>query len=275
MTDTLAETPASTAAETPTVETPAPSTDATKNDAPPEVKSQEPTQEPTEAEKVRAAMQKRIDKLTQRSSETDRKYQEAISKLTKLEPPIDPAPKQEDYASTEEFLKAQGAYEERQKISQQNAQEQREANQRSYQEKLKAKGEEIALKEVELRKTTPDYDETVQVLNEYVEAADQSSPGFTVFRDVLMSAPDLPALSYHLGKNPDLCERLSKMEPAEIAWTLIREAVKLESAPKPQAQPIAKPPSPVTGQSESAKDPEDMTQAEWLEWRNKSLKKRK
>ncbi len=262
------------AAETPVTETPVAApvetasepSDDVKSDAPAndEVKA-EPEAKPelTELDKYKHATQKRIDRLTAKQNEQERQYQEAMQKLAQYEQTkADAGPKEEDFQTTEEFLKAQGAWEARQEFAKAEAAKSAEQAQKAYEEKIANRSKEVGLQEAEFRKTTPDYDEATAVLNEFVGSVNQKSGQFTVLRDVLMSAPDLPALSYHLGKNPDLLESLMTKEPAQVAWTLIEEAIKLRDAPKKQQTVTAAPPTPVSGQSQTSKPLDAMSYKE-------------
>lgn len=230
-------------------------------------KANENKKEPTEVEKIRYSMQKRIDRLTARNSEMERKYQEAIQSLEKYKQPEanKAAPKETDFETTEDYLKAVGKFEAEQEFAKQQKAKEAEQQQKTYAEKLAAKKAEFEAKEAEIRKTTPDYDDAVSVLNEYVELADKESDGFSVFRDVLMESNDMAAMSYHLGKNPDLLESMTKMTPAQIARTLFRLEYDLEKAPAKQAtqhqQPT--PPKPSSGSTKSQdKSLRDLSYAE-------------
>ncbi|TXH13055.1 MAG: hypothetical protein E6R03_11870 [Hyphomicrobiaceae bacterium] len=231
-------------------------TDVPANDtqeAPAESEPKAEKKELTEEEKYKHGTQKRIDRLTAKLAEQERTARELAERLASYEASkqTDTAPKEEDFETTEEYLKAVGKHEALKEIEKQNAAKAQEEAQKTYAEKMAKRSAEVSAQEAEFRKTTPDYDDATQVLNEYVEMADKQSAGFAVFRDVLMSAPDLPALSYHLGKNPDLMESMLKMEPAQIAWTLIEQAIKLRDAPKDTPKRPSSPPNPSKGSSVS------------------------
>ena len=252
------------------VETPSEPSDDVKTDVPstePDAKADEPVvekKELTEEEKYKHGTQKRIDRLTAKLAEQERTARELAEKVAQYETSkqTDTAPKEEDFQTTEEYLKAVGKYEAMQEIAEANKAKAQEEAQKTYAEKMAKRSAEVSAQEAEFRKVTPDYDDATQVLNEYVEMADKKSAGFSVFRDVLMSAPDLPALSYHLGKNPDLMESMLKMEPSQIAWTLIEQAIKLRDAPKEPVKQTSAPPSPVGGSSKATKALDQMSYQE-------------
>jgi hypothetical protein len=68
-----------------------------------------------------------------------------------------------------------------------------------------------AQKEAELKKVTPDYDEKVSEVESSISLLtdkQKSSTEFQVFRDMLFSSDNMPALTYELGKNPDLLDKM-------------------------------------------------------------------
>jgi len=108
--------------------------------------------EPTEAEKVKYGMQKRIDKQTAKMAEMERLLQEAQMELQKhIVAPKQDAPKEEDFATYEEFLKAQGRWEvvqEQKEAQQKQAQADRDA---AYQKTIAERKAMFEEKEVEFK----------------------------------------------------------------------------------------------------------------------------
>jgi len=265
MTDNLDVNPAQTEVET-TVTTSEPSTETKQNDAPDDAKSD--FVPPTPEEKQLA--QKRIDKITARYKEQERRAEQLEAELNQYrqQKPKNDEPKESDFETIEDYFVAKGKHEAKEeyaKIANQQKQEQLNKIQAEALNKKRAAFEES---EAELRKTTPDYDDKVKVLNQFIDIAPKQSAEFQVFRDVLMNAPNMPELVYHLGSNPEIVEKMMEMSPVDVAWTLIREAVKLESAPKRKQTPImATPPSPVSGSKSGDKSLENLSykelQARW------------
>jgi len=259
--ETVNEAPSNDVAEV--SETPEPSEAQTDDAATDETEAKEVKPELTEVEKIKHATQKRIDKLTAKSSQLEQKYQEAIQELEKYkQPQTNDAPKEDDFETVEDYLKAVGKWEAKQEAAKADQERRQLEAKAAYEAKISAKRAEFETKEAEMRKTTPDYDETVQVLNEHVDTVDKNTPGFQVFRDVLMGSNDMAALSYHLGKNPDLLESMQKMEPIQVARTLFRLELELENAPK--AKPVSQPtpPKPTSGGAKTSKALEDLSYAE-------------
>lgn len=259
MSEELAATPE---IEVATTETPEPSTEAVKTDDVQAEESKEQPKELSEVDKVKYAMQKRIDRLTAKAAELERSHIEAVEKLKQFEQPKSNAPREEDFETTEDYLKALGKYEAQQEIEAQKKAEAEANKNKAYEEKIAAKKAAFEAQEAEIRKVTPDYDETVQVLNEFVSTVNTRTQEFQVFRDVLMDSKNMPAISYELGKNPDLLDKLTKIPPVEIARTLFRMEYDIEKREKPQPQTQPAPPKPVSTSSKGGKSIEDMSYKE-------------
>lgn len=264
MSEELAQVP-----ETVETQQPEPSNEAAKTDDAPQVEAdeggepaKEQPKELTEVDKVKYAMQKRIDRLTAKAAELERSHIEAVEKLKQFEQPKSSAPNEDDFETTEDYLKALGKYEAQQEIEAQKKAEAEEIKNKAYAEKIAAKRAAFEAQEAEIRKTTPDYDEAVQVLNEFVSTVNTQTQEFQVFRDVLMDSKNMPAISYELGKNPDLMDKLSKSSPVEIARTLFRLEYDIENRAKPTTQTQPAPPKPVTNSSKTTKSLEEMSYKE-------------
>lgn len=80
-------------------------------------------------------------------------------------------------------------------------------------------------------------------------------------------------VAYYLASNPQEVYALASMSPVQA----IKHVAKLEGqlSAKPKASnPLPKPPSKVSGNSEAAPNPQKMSTAEWMEWRNAQISKR-
>lgn len=252
MSEELAIEPVETVTDAPAevTETPEPSeaqTDETA-EAPAEAK-EEQKPELTEADKIRHAMQKRIDRLTAKSSAAEQQLQEVMERLKQFDQPkTNDAPKEEDFETVEDYLKAVGKWEAKQEFARAEQDKAAQTQKQAFEARMTEKRASFEAKEAELRKATPDYDDAVQVLNEYIETVDQKSPGFQVFRDVMMESEDMAAMSYHLGKNPEIVEKLSKSNPIEVARILFNLERDLKETPKKAAQVAPKPPTAIKAQ---------------------------
>lgn len=242
-----------------------PSDDKQEDDVKPDGEAKENKPEPTEAEKVKYAMQKRIDKQTAKLADYERLLAEKEAVLLKAQPQQTNAPKEEDFATYEEYLKAQGRWEvvqEQKEAQQKQAQADRDA---AYQKTMSERKAMFEEKEVELKKVTPDYDEKVGEVESTISLltdSQKASTEFQVFRDMLFSSDNMPALTYELGKNPDLLDKLLTMNPLQIARQIARLELQIENAPKQQHKPVTAPPTPISSGSKANKSVTEMSYKE-------------
>lgn len=76
---------------------------------------------------------------------------------------------------------------------------------------------------------------------------------------------------YELAKDRDTAYRVMRMSPVKMAVEVTRLAEKVS---KPKPAPVSKAPAPikpVKGAANAEPDPEKMSTAEWMEWREKKL----
>lgn len=248
-------------------ETPEPSeaqTDETA-EAPAEAK-EEQKPELTEADKIRHAMQKRIDRLTAKSSAAEQQLQEVMERLKQFDQPkTNDAPKEDDFETVEDYLKAVGKWEAKQEAA--------KAEQERRHKEIQAKQQEIEdgqrkifdLRADELRKTTPDFDDTAQAFVEEL-AELKPSEGTEALKTIIRSSPLGADLIYHLGKNPDVVESLKKTDTVGLARTLFRIEYDLEKAPKPQPSVSPKPPRAVGSKSNATKSLAESSPEDIVKW---------
>lgn len=85
--------------------------------------------------------------------------------------------------------------------------------------------------------------------------------------ETIMDSDLGPEIAYHLGKNPSEAVRISQLSPASQARELGRIEATI-SAPKPAVKTAPKPVNPVGAKGSSgAKDPTKMTMAEYVAFR--------
>jgi hypothetical protein len=237
----------------------------------PERAEESPKKELTELERVKYGMQKRIDRQTARLSEMERRYQSLQQEIEGYrKKPEDGAPKEDDFENVEDYLKAVGKWEAKQEIEKTEKTRKEEDLKKAYMSKLEAKRAMHEAKEAEFRKAMPDYDDAVQVLNEYLATVDPNTDGFRVFRDVMLGSKDMAAMSYHLSKNPEMLETLAKSEdPIDVARVLFRVEYDLERAPKDKPKSQPKPPeASKSGAGKSVKRVDEMSARELVKWAN-------
>ena len=160
----------------------------------------------------------------------------------------------------------------------------------SYESYLEAKADyQVAekLKEVETRAERARQEQAIREREEsWQQRQKQAAKRYEDFAEVTM-ADDLtitpimaeaikdsdmgPDVAYYLGKNPDLAEKIARMNPAaqvrEIGKIEARLEVNKEPARRPSKAPA--PIEPVTGSKGSTVDPGQMSQAEYEAMRKK------
>lgn len=141
-------------------------------------------------------------------------------------------PKPEDFKTVGEYTRALTKY-----LVDKKATEAGEANARqSAADRAKAQAEETTTafvkRQSEFMKATPDYEEVVGE-----SELDVPSAGMQYIVESEMG----PHLAYHLAKNPDVVERLSKLSPARCVAELGKLEARLEEAAKGKPNGEAKP----------------------------------
>lgn len=92
--------------------------------------------------------------------------------------------------------------------------------------------------------------------------------------EVLMTSDHGPAVVDYLGNHLDEASRILSMPPHLAAAALARIEVRVSTQKqKPVTSAPNPPPTLGGGKATVAKNPDDMSQAEWLAWRSSSLKK--
>lgn len=254
--------------DTPETETSEPSTDANQEgeisesskavEAKPEQK-----QELTEAEKIKYGMQKRIDRQTAKNAQMEREIAELRSLVEKSQPAKQSdEPQENQFETTEEYLIAKGKHEARKEYEAANAKAKQDVEAREYNEKVAKIRQAFEVKETEFRKTTPDYDDAVSVVNDYIGTAPKDSMHVAVFRDFIMESDNPAPLLYRLGRDPEIIESMTEMTPMKFARALVRLEMELENAPKQVATKTATPPSPVKGTTSGQKKLDEMSYTE-------------
>lgn len=241
-------------------------TDAPATDEKAEAKAEKA--EPSEVEKVKAAMQKRIDRLTAQRSEAERRAREYEEKIKSSAPTQkDDAPKEADFETYEDFLIAKGKHEAKKEYEAKQSEAKRLETQEAQAKENEALRQKFEASESEFRKNVPDYDDTVQVLNEAISSVNHKSAEFQAFRETLLSSENMPALSYHLGKNPDLLDEMQTLKPIQIVRRLIALEMGIKPADKKVAAPLPQPVKSPSGKGGFNKPLGEMTAAEIDAWR--------
>lgn len=123
----------------------------------------------------------------------------------------------------------------------------------------------------EFAKTVEDFSEVVSNPRLHISPA---------MAEAIQDSDDGPALAYHLGKNPDVADKIAQLPATAAARELGRIEARLAyEREKAKEKPVSKtpPPPPKVDGTDPAveKDPDQMTADEWLKWREKQIAKKR
>ena len=224
-------------------------------------------EEKTEYQKEKERVQKRIDKLTWEKNEEKRRAYALEQEIERLK-----APKQQKQAQAgapdpnefeagkydPDYIEALTDYKTKLAID-------------NYQEsvKIQQRQEGVAKLQQVAREQYSDYDDVTE------EFLAHPLSNIKEFNDLLMDTDNPIELAYYLGKNPDQLDKISEMTPAQAARYIGRLEAQIEQKPKPlESKKTSNAPKPVApvGSAKpttAVKDPNDMSMAEYAEWRKK------
>jgi len=194
-------------------------------------KADEPKPELTEVEKVKQAMQKRIDRQTaafkaqqERTRQLEQQFQELSAKVPK--PEDDPKP--DDYDTYEEYEQARieklAERKANERLKQAKEEELKVARERQQQEVAR----QFAEKENTFRTRTADYDRVAEEAASTIRELAMAGQDVTGLTNMVLEFDNPPEMIYQLGKDTSLIETLVTMPPLRA----MRELVKLEEALK-------------------------------------------
>lgn len=194
----------------------------------------------TDERKVPDGVQQRINEITRKRREAERRAERAERKLKERE-----SRNLDDLDYDDQVAERTLTRSKREQIE-----EDREAARELAAEAYQARVEAVAAK-------YPDY-------NQVAHFGWEPSPAMI---EVIMDSDLGPDLAYHLGKNPAEAARIAALNPI----SQVRELGKIEAAiaapkttPKPPPEPVRKVGSKAAG---TAKDPSKMTMAEYVAYR--------
>lgn len=179
------------------------------------------------------------------------------------EPTEKPAPKLEDFDSTEKWAAAYAQWTE-EKIA-------RKAEEAAAQRLARAREEETrATLQSQWQERLSKFAEKHP--DAHVVIANPTLPITQAMTEVITSSELGPEIAYHLGKNPAEAARIARMSPTQQAAALGRLEAKLASAPPPAAprRPVSRapePPAPIDGSGTPTVDLENCSISEYLERR--------
>lgn len=232
--------------------------------------------EEAERPKKKGGFQKRIDKLTRKNSDLERELEYLKREVhgrtpVKDEAPVkasDSAPKEEDFDTHAEYLKAVARHEVREEISRAEAKKREDDSKTEFQSRVQS----YAKKEESFKEKHEDYDDVMEDVSDVALS-------ITV-RDVILSSENGPELAYELAKNRDELERICQLPAIQAAIEIGRfqaslnksaPEIKKTKAPRP-LESVGK--SAATASKRSIYDADKLSQAEFDKLREEQIKSR-
>lgn len=257
------------ASDTPEMENVAPDTTP---DVAEEAEDEQPPQD-----KPKGGFQRRIAELVSERNEYRRMLEQDRRRLDQLvelvagqrqvapeSPKAEPTPPTLEQAGYDEqkYQQALVEYaraEARKEVQQTLRQEREQAQAQTRQESFKTR-------EADFAKQVEDYADVVY---------DPTAPISQTMAELIAESDVGPQLAYHLAKHREVAQAIYSLPPVAAARELGRLEAKL-ATPEPKSSPAipkAPPPPPRVEaiEPEVERDPDKMTDAEWLKWRNKQL----
>lgn len=244
----------------------------TEEKAPVESKAESETAEEVEAEKPKKTnVQKRIDKLSKRAAEAERKAEywelEAKRKASeplpekKVEAKVVGEPNADDFERHEDYVKALVKYEAKNMTQEQLKKAQEDALRAG----MEAQRKEYAAKEKDFKEKNPDFQDRVDA----VEDVEMSA----IVRDEILEGG--PELAYALSEDPKEFKRICSLSDRQAlkeigrlqAKTSFQSAEKLKIDESKEVKTKPKPVSPVGSKVTEMKDPNKMSIKEYDAWR--------
>ena len=244
-----------------------------KNDeAKPEPKAEEqPKPEEKKEDPIPKGVQKRIDRAVREKYEAQAEAKMLKERLDRIEQniqervakPIDNSePRIDNFDDFDQYVAAKAEWIASKKINETlNERERRSAEERAaaaHYQAVDGWNQRLEKATAEL----PDF-------KEVIESSDVPMSDF--MRDAIIDSDLGPKVAYWLANNPDEAKKIASMSPLATVKAIGRIEERLESQAKAPKKPTAAPAplKPVGGKASVQKDPGQMSDAEYLEWRKK------
>jgi hypothetical protein len=207
--------------------------------------------------KPKKTAQERIDEITFKFRESERqglRWKElAEAKIDKSKPAPKPTdrPAALSYETVEEYEDALYEW--------YDSKRQKKALVKQGQEDQQTAFANFNKNAVALRKKHEDFDEAIK------------APIFTdAMRAVIFSIDNGPMIAYHLGKNPEVANKIKGLPPERQMYEVSKLETQLLLAKTGKTVTTApKPIDPVSDNGGAELDPDKMTTAQWMKWDNK------
>lgn len=217
-------------------------------------------------------VQKRIDRLTREKYRLQAQLDVMQSQRAQPEQQRQPAPQAEGaptpdkFSSYEEYLEAKAEWKAEQKVAEVLRKQQESTQQQT------AQAEHTKLQ----RTWEKRVQDAMSVYDDFEDVA--LSPDVPVTQAMMQSilrAEKGADVAYFLGKNPEVAQQLSQLDPVSVA---IRIGEIAATVARPAAKKTTNAPPPITPIGSRAggpqKDPDKMSVEEWTRWRNDQIKAR-
>ena len=245
---------------------------AKKEEAKPEPKAEEqPKPEEKKEDPIPKGVQKRIDRAVREKYEAQAEAKMLKERLDRIEQniqervakPIDNSePRIDNFDDFDQYVAAKAEWIASKKINETlNERERRSAEERAaaaHYQAVDGWNQRLEKATAEL----PDF-------KEVIESSDVPMSDF--MRDAIVESDLGPKVAYWLANNPDEAKKIASMSPLATVKAIGRIEERLESQAKAPKKPTAAPAplKPVGGKASVQKDPGQMSDAEYLEWRKK------
>lgn len=247
---------------------------AKKEEAKPEPKAEEqPKQEEKKEDPIPKGVQKRIDRAVREKYEAQAEAKLLKERLDRIEQNLQqnhqPArgidnsePKIENFDDFDKYVAAKAEWIASKKINETlQERERRIAEERvstAHAKTVDSWNQRLAEATAEL----PDFEEVL---------SSSDVPMSDFMRDAIIDSDLGPKVAYWLANNPDEAKKIASMSPLATIKAIGRIEERLESQAKAPKKPTGAPAplKPVGGKASVQKDPGQMSDAEYLEWRKK------
>lgn len=172
-------------------------------------------------------------------------------------------PRREQFNDYESFLEARAVYK-AEKIAEEKARKIIEESRKSERE-----SQTRSEREAQVKAWNAQIDKARDEVDDFDDVCSESDAVVTDHMSyAIMESDKGPFIAYYLAKNPQEAERISKLSPSKQAAAIVSLEDKV-TRPAKQPSKAPEPINPVGQKAEVTKDPREMTDAEYAEWRHK------
>lgn len=188
-----------------------------------------------EADKVREAMQKRIDKTTYNWRETQRQLDEVKAELSRYKPKLQEPikPKESDFDSIRDYEEALDKYAD-EKAEYKASLKEQEVKDRKFKEEQESrereKLEQFSNRQNKFKSTVTDFDEVADRALTLFETS--GSPASSVVTAAIMEMESGPRILYELGNDPVKADHILSKPPIQAITELVRMEMSYSQAPQ-------------------------------------------